>query len=236
MLRINRPHKLLLATTSVVLLLALPAVSSSAKPPKFPPPSAAVTIIATPNPLTFGQPLTLSGQLTTTTNGVTTAPTGVAVTLESAPYPYLPLTPFITTATTPGGAYTATDTPAFNTEYLVKAASKPAATSVIVLVQVSTRVSFHLSTTRPRAGTRVRFSGTVSPAKSGQVVLIQRLTGTGTFVTVATSLLYPAGNGTASTYNRTLRIRHSGTYRVVKSHDIVNAIGISAPHHITVHP
>ena len=65
------------------------------------------------------------------------------------------------------------------------------------------------------------------------MVLIQRRTRTGTFVTVATATLLHTTTG-ASIYRKVLRIKASGTYRVVKSHDVDHAIGVSALRRITV--
>ena len=101
-------------------------------------------------------------------------------------------------------------------------------------VQVRTRVSLHVSTTTPAVGARVKFSGSVTPAHDGQMVLIQRRSRTGRFVTVATTELLHTTTG-GSIYRKTLRIKASGTYRVIKSHDAHNAIGVSALRRITVH-
>jgi hypothetical protein len=154
--------------------------------------------------------------------------------LKAAPYPYTSFVQVATATTDIQGVYHFAQSPKFNTEYRVMAKSKSQATSTTLLVQVRTRVSLRLSTTTPAVGARVKFSGSVTPAHDGQIVLIQRGSRTGTFVTIATATLLHTATG-ASVYRKTLRIKASGTYRVVKSHDANNAIGVSGPRRLTVH-
>ena len=170
-------RRTLLLSASAALLFVLPVVSQAAKPPKPPPPpppTSSVTITATSNPITFGSVVTISGKLTVTNSGVTSNPTGASITLEQDPYPYTTPTPLTTVGTVPGGTYSFSATPTVNTEYFVKSKTKPTATSTTILVLVRTKVSFHLSTTTPKIGARVKFSGSVAPPKNGQLVLIQR--------------------------------------------------------------
>src|SRR2546422_8492676 len=108
------------------------------------------------------------------------------------------------------GVYDFAPFPKLNTEYRVMAKSKPQATRTTLVVKVGTRVSLHVSTTTPAVGARVKFSGTVTPAHDGQMVLIQRRSRTGTFVTVATTTLLHTSTG-ASTYRKTIRIKASGS-------------------------
>jgi hypothetical protein len=61
-------------------------------------------------------------------------------------------------------------------------------------------------------------------------VLIQRRSRTSTFVTVATTTLLSHDH-----LPKTLRIKASGAYRVIKSHDAAHAIGVSGLRRITVH-
>ena len=172
--------------------------------------------------------MAISGRLTANTLA------GVSVTLKAAPYPYTSFVQVATATTDVLGVYHFAQSPKLNTEYRVMAKSKAQATSTTLLVFVGTRVSLHVSTTTPAVGARVRFSGSVTPARDGQVVLIQRRSHTGTFVTVATATLLHTSTG-ASIYRKALRIKASGTYRVVKSHDADYAIGVSGLRRITVH-
>src|SRR5207245_3996836 len=142
-----------------------------------------VTIAAAPNPILYGNSVAISGKLTAST------PAGVSVTLKAAPYPYTSFVQLATATTDIQGVYQFAQSPKLNTEYRVMAKSKSQATSTTLLVQVRTRVSLRLSTPTPAVGARVRFSGSVTPAHDGQMVLIQRRSRTGTFVTVATATL-----------------------------------------------
>jgi len=215
----------LLATISALVLVA-PVAGQAAKPGK--PGPSSVTITAAPNPTLYGNSVAISGRLTANTLA------GVSVTLKAAPYPYTSFVQVATATTDVLGVYHFAQSPKLNTEYRVMAKSKAQATSTTLLVFVGTRVSLHVSTTTPAVGARVRFSGSVTPARDGQVVLIQRRSHTGTFVTVATATLLHTSTG-ASIYRKALRIKASGTYRVVKSHDADYAIGVSGLRRITVH-
>jgi len=218
----------LLATISALVLVA-PMAGQAAKPGKSGKPGpSSVTIAAAPNPIIYGNSVAISGKLTATTVA------GVSVTLHAAPYPYTSFAQVATATTDTQGVYHFAQSPKLNTEYRVMAKSKPQATSTTLLVKVSTRVSLRVSTTTPAVGARVKFSGSVTPAHDGQMVLIQRRSRTGTFVTVATTTLLHTTTGT-SIYRKTLRIKASGNYRVVKSHDAAYAIGVSALRRITVH-
>jgi hypothetical protein len=219
----------LLATISALVLVA-PVAGQAAKPGKPPgkPGASSVTIVAAPNPILYDNSVAISGKLTASTLA------GVSVTLKAAPYPYTSFVQVATATTDVQGVYHFTQSPKFNTEYRVMAKSKSQATSTTLLVQVRTRVSLHVSTATPAVGARVKFSGSVTPAHDGQMVLIQRRSRTGTFVTVTTATLLHTTTG-GSIYRKTLRIKASGTYRVIKSHDAYNAIGVSALRRITVH-
>jgi hypothetical protein len=82
-----------------------------------------------------------------------------------------------------------------------------------VFVRVRLSVSFKVSDSTPKKGARVRFYGTAAPAHDGKPVLIQKRTASGYKTVTRTTLL---DNGTAtSKYSKRLRIRSSGTYRVV---------------------
>jgi hypothetical protein len=216
----------LLATISALVLVA-PVAGQAAKPGGKHSPSS-VTIAAAPNPILYGNSVAISGKLTAS------IVSGVSVMLKAASYPYTSFVQVATATTDIQGVYHFAQSPKFNTEYRVMTKSKSQAISTTLPVPVGTRVSLRLSTTTPAVGARVKFSGTVTPAHDGQLVLIQRRGRTGTFVTVATTTLLHTTTG-ASIYRKTLRIKTSGTYRVVKSHDAKNAIGVSGLRRITVH-
>jgi hypothetical protein len=65
----------------------------------------------------------------------------------------------------------------------------------------------------PNRGASVRFFGTVAAAHDGKPVLIQRKTATG-YKTITRTVLLDNGTAT-SKYSKKLKIRSTGTYRVV---------------------
>jgi len=169
----------------------------------------AISITASRTVLTFGKPVTFTGQ-------VAGSP-GAQVTLEQSPFPYTdPFKPAAQGTADAAASYTLTATPALNTRYHVTA-RKPAATSADVTVRVRTKVGLRLSDRTPDAGQRVRFKGKVLPAHDGSEVRIQRRTSSG-WRTIATPTLRAATalDGVArSKYRKRIRIRRSGAYRTV---------------------
>lgn len=221
-------RRISLMAAMCALFLVAP-VAGQAKPPGGGPFPSSVTVAAAPNPIVYGHSVAVSGKLTAKTVA------GVSVTLVAAPYPYTTFAPIANTTTDTLGDYHFAPSPKRNTEYRVMAKSKPAATSRTLLVYVRTRVAFRLSTTTPKVGARVRFVGSVAPAHNGQLVRIQRRRPNGSFVTVATTRLRHTISGGFSTYRDTLRIKASGTYRVIKPHDADHATGFSRRLRIRVH-
>ena len=171
--------------------------------------AAAITISASRTVITFGKPVTLTGQLA--------GSPGEQVTLEQSPFPYTdPFKPAAQGATDAAANYALTVSPTLNTRYHATA-KKPAATSADVTVRVRTKVGLRLSDRTPNAGRRVRFKGKVLPAHDGSKVRIQRRT-SGGWKTIATPTLTAARalDGVArSKYGRRIRIRASGSYRTV---------------------
>src|SRR5438876_433524 len=91
--------------------------------------------------------------------------------------------------TTAYGNYAFTVTPLRNAQYQVRAKTSPPATSPVVRVNVRIALTFHLSDSTPKRGTRVRFFGVAKPGHDGAVVLIQRRASNGKFRTVAKTVL-----------------------------------------------
>lgn len=191
----------------------VPSVALAAKPPKDPKPTpgaAALSIDATPNPVIFTKPIVLSGKL----SGANPKD-GVAVRLEqdnTRPFgdSYKPTGRTATTAN--GGSYRFSFKPARNTQYRAIAKASPTVTSPARLVLVRPLVGLRVSTKTPRAGSRVRFSGIVLPARDGATALVQKRSSTGRFVTVRRTTLKDSSPG--SKYSVRVRVRSSGTYRV----------------------
>lgn len=220
----------------VVASLALvPVAAAQKKPPKPPNPTpapgaVAITLDAKPNPLVFGRTATLSGRLS--------GPVGAGVAVRLEQDKTLPLgdkfEPAGMETTAPAnGRFQFAVRPSVSTQYRVVAKAKPDVMSRPRLISVRTRVGLRLSTSTPRAGARVRFSGSVLPAHDGASVRIQRRTSTGGFTTVARSVLRDAGTA-RSTYSRFLRVRRDGVYRVKLAGDSDHVNGFSGLRAINV--
>ena len=216
------------AVLAVALCCAGPALA--AKPPKPVKPNPNLTIQASATSVTFGRSVTISGS-------VKNIPTGTTVDLQQNPYPYTGFRPTGKTAVVdPSGNYSiAGVVPTMHTQYRVVAKTSPPTTSGTVFVRVAVRVAFSVGTTHPRRRQMVRFYGTAAPAHDGKPVLIQKRTSTGSYRTVAQTVLLDNGTAT-SKYSKRPRIRRSGTYRViVESLDQDHDNGASRSRSLRVH-
>lgn len=197
--------RVVLVVCASVLVVVAPALAN----PK-PSSSSSVTIAASANPIVAGSSTVISGQVT----GKKAA--GTSVQLQDQPSTATSFSVGATTTADASGHYTFTVTPTVNTTYRVMAKTAPAAKSADVLVKVRVKVTMHVGTTSPVVGHLVRFSGLVLPAYNGKTVLIQRKTATG-WKTVAQAKLAaatPLGSTARSKYQKRIRFRKSGTYRV----------------------
>jgi hypothetical protein len=142
------------------------------------------------------------------------------------------------TKTDSTGHYTFSVTPNLNTSYRAVAKASPTATSPDAVVDVKVKVTEHLSTTKPRAGHAVRFSGLVIPAYNGKLAQIQRKTASG-WKTVANAKLVattPVGSVQRSKYSKRVKVRKSGTYRVsFNPADGLRLANTSRARKVTVH-
>jgi hypothetical protein len=204
-----------IALTAVAGLVLVPGALAQ-KPPKPPKPAGvpALAIDAKPNPVVFASPTTLSGRLA--------GPAGVEIRLEQdATLPlgdrFEPTTMKVRTAN--NGAYAFVVKPTVNTQYRVVAKTSPDTTGPARLVSVRPLVGLRVSSSTPRRGALVRFSGIVQPAHDGLVASIQRRTSSGGWATVSRTTLRDAGDA-QSTYSRRVRVRSDGVYRVkLPGHD-----------------
>ena len=166
-----------------------------------------LSLAATPNPVTFGQGTTLSGQLTGTGNG------GRQVVLEQRGFPF-------TSGFAAVGNPVVTDA---NGGFTFASLALPATTqlrartgnvsSPVTTAAVAVRVVSRVSTTRVRRGRLVRFSGVIRPGREGALFAIQKLGRAGRWVTVAGGIT-KRGSSTFSGYTRRIRVRRGGQYRV----------------------
>jgi hypothetical protein len=168
-----------------------------------------LSLAATPNPVPLGQPAVLAGTLTGTGSA------GRQVLLQGNPFPYTQ--GFAASAnvqlTNAAGQFAfPLLSIAINTQYRVVIPDRPEVASPIVSVGVAMRVATNTSATRVRTGRRVRFFGTVRPARPGLQFAIQLLR-RGAWRTVAGGITRGEAGG-VSRYAKRVRIRRGGQYRV----------------------
>src|SRR4051794_977862 len=154
----------------------------------------------------FNENITLSGQI------FGTAVAGITVTLQENPYPFAGWNDVATTTTDASGKYVFIRQLKTHTAWRVVAQTKPAGTSSPALVLQEDTVTLKASTTRPKRGHTVLFTGFATPARFGFPVYIQRLGKTG-WHTVLTAKL--AITSIPDTVSYAVRLRHvvSGVYR-----------------------
>jgi hypothetical protein len=210
------------AAVLIVIGLLAAATGSAQKPPG----QQAVTLKASANPVTFSQPLALSGS-------VKGAKAGVAVTLEGHGVSAPAFSQVAATTTDAQGDFSFALRPRANTVFRATAAKTPPVQSAELTVQVRPLVGLRVSDTTPRKGQRVRFRGTIRPPHDGTVISIQRKQADGNFATVARTRLRDAGD-TFSRYGRRLRVRSTGTYRTLIEAHADHAEGISRERVLTV--
>jgi hypothetical protein len=117
----------------------------------------------------FGEGVTLSGQVFGTNIA------GITVALEENPFPFNGWNEVSTTTTDASGHYQFIRQLRSNTAWRVVAQTKPPGTSTPVFVIERDTVTLKASTSRPKRGHSVLFTGTSSPARAGNPVYIQRL-------------------------------------------------------------
>src|SRR5215207_4113065 len=196
---------------------AVPAAALAAKPSP-----GTVSIAIAPTTVTFGKPATVSG--TTAAN--------TPVTLRADEFPYDgSFTQVAKSTSNASGAYAFSVTPDKGTHYRVD--GKGNARSAVAALAVRWRVTRQVSTRQPARGTRVRFSGTVSPAHTGGTAEVQKLRA-GVFKTVKTAVLV-AATPTSSSYSVRVRVRRNGTYRVRVAGDGARITGRSRRVSLVVH-
>jgi hypothetical protein len=196
-------HFRLVATNSGGTTLGADKSFTTAKQP------LGFAVTATPNPVAFGGPTTITGQLTGTDSA------GRGVQLQQKAFPYTAgfanvgnaqVTNAQGTFAFPVLALTA------NTQFRVITTGAGSVASPVVLVGSSVAVRFAVSSHRIHSGRLVRFAGTVTPREDGALYAVQKLSGA-TWVTVGGSSLR-AYTADKSRFAKRLRIRHSGTYRI----------------------
>jgi hypothetical protein len=203
-----------------VIALAASAVAIPAAALAAPPQPTQVTIAASAAKVTFGKQVVVSG--TTAAN--------TAVTLRGDAFPYNnSFGQIAKTTSNAAGAYSFTVTPDSSTHYRadVKKSKSPVAS-----VLVRWKVTRSVSTKHPKRGSRVLFTGTVSPAHTGGTVKLQRRR-SGVYRTIKTATL-AAASPTSSSYSVRVRVRRTGFYRVRCESDGAHEAGNSRRVKLTV--
>lgn len=169
-----------------------------------------LTLGANPNPLRFGRTTTLSGQVTGTGGG------GRTVQLQISSFPFTSDfansgNPIVAGA---DGAFSSVISGLIvNAQFRAVTTTNPRLTSNVVAVGVAPVVHTHVSTHRPKKGSLVKFSGTVTPSWLPAQVAVQKKTSTGGWVTVAGTITHADGS-TRSRYSRRTHVKRGGTYRI----------------------
>jgi len=227
--------RILLAATVLAACASVPAATAQ-KPPDKPPkkPSenpvdttpgqpGTLSLTITPNPVKFGQSVTISGNLTAPNN------TGRTITLREDPFPFDKLSNVGSADTDTQGNYSFVRSPTVNTNYQVRRGSVESQT---VTVAVKPRVSLRFGDRTPAAGKRIRLSGKVCPEHDGGTLEIQRKAPK-QWRTVARVTMADAG--TCSSYRRRLRVRRDAAFRTFFAADSDHAAARSRVRRIDVH-
>jgi hypothetical protein len=166
------------------------------------------SVASNPNVTSFGGATTIAGTL----GG--TGSTNREVQLQANPWPYQagfqPLGNVQLTSATGGFAFPLLGL-GINTQYRVVTTGKNPVVSPLVGTVVGVDVSTNVKR-KVKKGNTLRFSGRVRPAKVGEQIGVQRLSGS-TWTTLKGSRTRAGGTDYAS-YATRVTIRKSGTYRV----------------------
>jgi hypothetical protein len=192
--------------------------------PKLP---LSLAIAGVPNPVPYGSPFTLEGNL----NGTGSA--SHAVVLQVNPFPYT--AGFKTLGnpelTSPTGAFSFPVVGLLeNAQLRVQTVGAPLVTSPVVTEVVAIRVDFHVRRLHRHGHRYVKLYGTVAPAETGALVGFQLLTGPGEHTVNVGGTVVKSATATVSRFSRTIRLRHPGIYRaLVKINDGAHLSAYSAP-------
>lgn len=166
------------------------------------------SVASNPNVAPFGGATTIAGTL----GG--TGSTNREVQLQANPWPYLggfqPLGNVQLTSATGGFAFPLLGV-TLNSQYRVVTTGKNPVESPVVGTVVAVNVTTNVKRLVRKGGT-LRFSGRVRPAKVGEQIGVQRLSGS-TWTTLKGSRTRTGGSDYA-TYATRVTVRKSGTYRV----------------------
>jgi hypothetical protein len=168
----------------------------------------AVQLAGAPNPVIFGNPFFVEGNLSGTGAG------NREIVLQANPYPYTQgfKTVGNPEVTTSSGSFSFPYVGLFlNTQLRVTTVTgSPSVTSPTLLENVAVRVSLHIHRARRRGYYKVY--GTVSPAEVGALVGFDQLKQGNRYVVVNGTVVH-AGNSTVSVFSRIVRLKRHTLYR-----------------------
>jgi hypothetical protein len=187
----------------------------------------AVSLTTNRSSARFNAFITLTGQV------FGAAPGGITVTLQENPYPFAGWDDVATATTDATGHYQFIRQLRTNTAWRAVAGTKPAGLSDTAFVLEQDTVSLKASSSHPRRGHSVLFTGFVTPARIGSPVYIQRL-GKHGWRRVLTAKL--AITGIPDTVSYAIRLRHvvSGLYRAFVPGGYDHLAGVSKSKRITI--
>ena len=167
------------------------------------------TIASSASPVTFGKPIVVSGFLIGPKGGG-----GKRVALEGNAFPYTAGFTQLgnTVVTDQNSSYTFVITPIMNVQLRVVDRTDKSIVSPIFQQEVAQRVRLRVSKRGKRG--RVRFKGSISPARQASVVVIQRRTKRGGWTNAASILPRTKEGAQVSTFSRKVRAR-TGVYRAI---------------------
>src|SRR3954452_12680953 len=168
------------------------------------------TPVFTPNPVPYGDPVTVSGQI------VGSGSNGAEVTLFGRAFPFTaPFTQFGNTVVADAnGNYLFVLTSALSTaQFEVRAKTNPPFTSSEQTLQVSSKISLAVAD-KVRKGHKVRFHGIVAPGQDGIVVEIQKRQRDGSFRVFKRTTLKHRKDGRSS-YSVRKKLYRRGIFRAV---------------------
>jgi hypothetical protein len=168
-----------------------------------------VALSAAPQPAAYGGLVSVAGSLSGPGVG------GRKVALQGKAFPYSG--PFKQIGnplvTSPQGSFSFVLTAVLTQQLRIVDLAKPSVVSPTVTQNVALATTIHVKRLH-RGKRRFRFSGSVSPARVGNAVLIQRRTRRGTWATVGIALTR-AATAEHSRYAKKLTVRRSGKYRAL---------------------
>ncbi len=169
-----------------------------------------VQLAGAPNPVIFGNPFFVEGNLSGTDNG------NREIALQANPYPYTQgfKTVGNPEVTTSSGSFSFPYIGLFeNTELrVITVTGSPAVTSPTLIEDVAVRVYLHIH--RAARSGFFKVYGTVSPAEVGALVGFEQLEPGNRYVNVNGTVLR-AGNSSVSVFSRTVRLKRHTLYRAL---------------------